>query len=364
MFGSSSSSRSAGHVDSISNGFIFGWARRQDKPEPITISVYYKGSFREKYLADIFRPDLKAAGIGDGRHGFKVPLPCDSLTFHPEMLEVRCDDGAILPHTKEFLGWRCPADVDLLASPITRTFHLELTTNCNLRCVYCPVSQPWYEGKDMEVVDFDELVRMLKARRVRTLVVNGHGETTTIPGWHHKIAALADAGFRMSIISNFARLLTDEELAAMARISEIQVSVDSSRQEVLRAVRRRVDLGNILINMVGVTAAASRLGLPKPEFSWSCVVTDQVALDLVNHVQFGLACGVRHFTLCNLTKHDDIEGATKVRHVTALPEEDLRRVAQILGQAREIVEKAGGSLTIQAGLTDSIHQELATREAA
>jgi Radical SAM superfamily len=363
MIERSTASHCIGFLDAINNGFIFGWARRRDKSDPPTISVYYQGSLCEKSLADIYRPDLKAAGIGHGRHGFKVAIPCDVLTFNPELLDVRCDDGTLLPRTEEFLGWRRP-NTDLLASPVTRTFHLELTSNCNLRCVYCPVSQPWYEGKDMEVADFDELVQMLKARRVRTLVVNGHGETTMIPGWHHKIIVLAAAGFRLSIISNFARLLTEEELGAMARISEIQISVDTHRQEVLRAIRRRVDLGNILINMAGITATASRLSLPKPEFSWSCVVTDQVALDLVNYIRFGLACGVRHFTLCNLTQHDDIKGARNVRHVTSLPDEELKQVSHLLVQTSAIIEKAGGTLTIQAGLIDCIDQELAIRGAA
>jgi Radical SAM superfamily len=274
-----------------------------------------------------------------------------------ELLSVRCQSNAALPVKEK------PNDVqlDLLSSPITRTFHLELTNNCNLRCLYCAVSQPGYEGQDMDVTDFDDLVQMLKARRVKTLVVNGHGETTMIPGWHHRIIKLADAGFRMSIITNFARLLKDDELVAMTRIGEIQVSIDTHRQEILRAVRRRVDLGNVLISMKRVTATASILGLPKPAFSWSCVVTDQVALGLLDYVHFGLACDVRHFTLCNLTKYDDIEGAQNIRHVTTLPDEELKRVSKLIGDCEKTIRAADGSLSIQAGLTDSIRDELRRR---
>jgi hypothetical protein len=130
----------------------------------------------------------------------------------------------------------------------------------------------------MDIPDFDGLVQELKARRVRLIYLNGHGETTMVPGWHDKIMCLAAAGFRLSTISNFARLLEEEELEAMARISKIMVSIDTHRQEVQRIIRRRVDIGNILINMHRVTATASKLELPKPSFTWSCVVTDKVAL--------------------------------------------------------------------------------------
>jgi hypothetical protein len=77
----------------------------------------------------------------------------------------------------------------------------------------------------MDIVDFDSLVQQIKARRVRTVTVNGHGETTMIPGWHQKVMRIADEGLCMSIITNFARLLRQEELEAMARISEIMLAL-------------------------------------------------------------------------------------------------------------------------------------------
>lgn len=250
-------------------------------------------------------------------------------------------------------------EIDLLSSPFTRTFHLELTSNCNLRCVYCAVSQPSYAGRDMDLSDFEGLVAWLKTRRVETLVVNGHGETTMIHGWHRRISSLADAGFRMSMITNFARLLTEEELAAMARIAHIQVSIDTYKPEVLRQIRRRVSLGNILINMMSVSAAASRLGLPKPSFSWSCVVSNRVALDLLDYIHFGLACGVRDFSLCNLTKYDDVDGAENVHHVTTLERTKLEQFSVLLEKAKSLVADVGGWLDIQSGLTDSVQQALA-----
>jgi MoaA/NifB/PqqE/SkfB family radical SAM enzyme len=213
----------------------------------------------------------------------------------------------------------------------------------------------------MDTQDFDELVRLLKARRVQFVCVNGHGETTMVEGWHDRVHALADAGFRLGIISNFARAFAPEELAAMARIAEIRISVDSHRPELLRQVRRHVALGNILVNMVGVSAKAAELGLPAPKYMWNCVVTDRVAGDLVDYVRFGLALGVRDFTLCNLVKFPDVEGAEPVNHVTTLDDEALEKFAGSLEEIRRKIRRFGGALHLESGLADTLHEEFERR---
>jgi hypothetical protein len=350
-----------GCLDDVVDGrTICGWAKEAGQLRPAQISLFYAGELKNTFLAGKYRIDLEQAGIGHGYHGFEVPLPCAFDSYEPELLDLRFLDGTPVPRTAQFVARRAlPLDFDLLSSPLTRTFHLEFTSRCNLRCVYCPVSQPTYQGQDIEIADFDELIAMLKARRVQQVVVNGHGETTFVSGWQQWILALATAGFRLAIITNFARLLSPEERYAMAHISNIQVSVDTHRPEVLRKVRRRVELGDILINMTGVRAAAAAHDLPIPDFGWSCVVTDRVAEDLVDYVRFGLSCGVRSFYFCNLTKYDDIAGADNVRHVSTMPADALARFIASLEQARALVLAAGGEFDVQSGLVDSVQEQLA-----
>jgi Radical SAM superfamily len=338
---------------------IAGWAYDKDD-SPAVIFVSYNEELYQIILADQYRADLKTAGLGSGCHAFTIPLPCDRSVFDPKLLEVRFPDGTEVKRSAPFLAW---TDLDLLASPFTRQIALEFSSRCNLRCVYCAVSQPDYHGQDMEIGtdDFDELIRSMKARRVELISVHGHGETTLVPGWHHWINALAEAGFRLCITTNFARLLTSEELAAMARISLICVSIDTHRPEVLRKIRRHVSMGNILINMAKTTAKAVELGLPKPVLRFNCVVTDQTALDLLDLVRFGLSCRVKHYHLCNLVKYPDVEGAEAVDHVTTLPNEPLQKFARMLDEVRQMVYDAGGELEIATGLTDTLYQEMTAR---
>lgn len=359
--------RSMGCIDDVRHGLVQGWAREAGRDAPARLLARHAGGEDIEVLADGYRADLAAAGIGQGRHAFAFRIAAPD--FDPARLDLRLADGTPLRPTAACLAaWqesRAKLGADaveaLLESPVTRVLHWEMTRNCNLRCTYCAVSQPGYRGEDMPLDDFDGLVATLKARGVRTLVVNGHGETTGIPGWHTRILALAAAGFRLGIISNFARLLRDEELDAMARIASIQVSVDTHRPEVLRAIRRRVDLGNILLNMTAVRARAEVLGLPRPVFAWSCVMSDQVALDFADYVRFGIAAGVAAFDVCNLSRYPDLPGVTMPEHATTLPDEKLLRFAAVLTEGRATAARHGVALQIQAGLLDTLRLELARR---
>jgi wyosine [tRNA(Phe)-imidazoG37] synthetase (radical SAM superfamily) len=225
------------------------------------------------------------------------------------------------------------------------------------------VSQPTYRGRDLDLeeMDFDALLRALKRRGVQEVNVNGHGETTMVVGWHERVTALADAGFSLSIITNFARLLSEDELAAMARIKNITVSVDTHNPEILRKVRRHVSLGNILTNMTATRAKAAALGRSPPTFIWSCVVNDRVAPTLIDYIHFGFACGVRHYHFCNLVKYPDVPGAENVNHVSTLPTDALKKFAADFKEAKNIVERGGGSVVLASGLVDTVEDELSRR---
>ncbi len=77
-----------GHIDRVEGGFIHGWAWNDSAPEsPIEIEVRAGGVRVAGGTAHVYREDLRAAGIGDGRHGFVLPIDVFSalgseLTLH------------------------------------------------------------------------------------------------------------------------------------------------------------------------------------------------------------------------------------------------------------------------------------------
>jgi hypothetical protein len=65
-----------GVVDNLDGGMLCGWAQNPDSPEvPVCLEIVVDGIVIGQTLANLFRHDLRAAGIGSGRHSFKVLIP-------------------------------------------------------------------------------------------------------------------------------------------------------------------------------------------------------------------------------------------------------------------------------------------------
>jgi autotransporter passenger strand-loop-strand repeat protein len=86
-----------GHIDRIRTGSIAGWAQNAGAPEaPVCLDILADGKFIGRVLANMYRDDLKAAGLGTGHHGFAFTPPA-GLDFTPATIEVRRSlDGAHL----------------------------------------------------------------------------------------------------------------------------------------------------------------------------------------------------------------------------------------------------------------------------
>ncbi len=64
-----------GYFDAVAGGYAQGWARDTASPDPASVSVRCNGDPIGVAVADIYRPDLKQAGYGEGKHGFAFQVP-------------------------------------------------------------------------------------------------------------------------------------------------------------------------------------------------------------------------------------------------------------------------------------------------
>ncbi len=106
-----------GNIAGVTNQCVLGWAVNTDEPDqPVNISVFAGDMLVGHGRADIFREDLKLAGYGDGRHGFKVVLDrrsfgknatnltiCDSKTG-AQITSNKFSITATADYTYEFVG--------------------------------------------------------------------------------------------------------------------------------------------------------------------------------------------------------------------------------------------------------------------
>ncbi len=79
-----------GHLDHADISHISGWARDAGDPtKRLELEVYDGDRFITRLIADRPRPDLAAAGVGDGHYGFWTPLPREMFPFSVHLLSVR-----------------------------------------------------------------------------------------------------------------------------------------------------------------------------------------------------------------------------------------------------------------------------------
>jgi hypothetical protein len=87
-----------GCLDEASRGWVRGWAVDRDMPgQPVQLQIVVDGVVLCEVVADMFRADLLAAGIGDGRHAFDVTIPGGLSLDQTHVISVRRkDDGVAL----------------------------------------------------------------------------------------------------------------------------------------------------------------------------------------------------------------------------------------------------------------------------
>ncbi len=84
-----------GRLEAVRNGQIEGWALDPLDPlRRLEVEVFCDGHLQGRCAADLFRPDLFEAGVGDGRHAFSLPLSASLFDGSQHSLVVRdCGSG-------------------------------------------------------------------------------------------------------------------------------------------------------------------------------------------------------------------------------------------------------------------------------
>ncbi|MDR3506193.1 MAG: Hint domain-containing protein [Acidocella sp.] len=86
-----------GFIDQAGPECLTGWAQDLSSPEhPVCLDVFSGARFIRRIIANLYREDLRSAGIGSGNHAFSLQLPAK---LSGPITVCRSVDNAILPLT-------------------------------------------------------------------------------------------------------------------------------------------------------------------------------------------------------------------------------------------------------------------------
>lgn len=252
--------------------------------------------------------------------------------------------------------------MDLLAPTALREIRLDLTTRCNLRCVYCAVSDKNYFGTDMSEDARALAVKLISdlARHnpIGQITVNGHGETTALAGWEEVVLDLIEAGHNLGLQSNFAKEFSQNELSALARIRNITISIDTSDRKLLRRLRRSVDVRQIVANITAVRSTAHKERLPPPEFSFACGLYDKNTLLLEDFAYFAASLRVARVAFWNLAPHAGVIASVpkedRVVPLDELPEDELLLRLGIIKKCVQLLVRYGIEVEVGADFVSTL----------
>ena len=90
-----------GSLDQVGSRWLRGWARDAAMPDrPVRLRILDNGVALGEIVADRYRSDLEAAGIGSGRHSFDVALPDGFAASAQHVIQVqRAADGREVPNS-------------------------------------------------------------------------------------------------------------------------------------------------------------------------------------------------------------------------------------------------------------------------
>lgn len=230
---------------------------------------------------------------------------------------------------------------------------VDLTSMCNLKCVYCAVSQPDYRGKHMPHQTFQAILDVIGSdNRQLEVHLNGHGETTCHPKWVEYALLIQSVCPKTEILSNFAKCFSAEEVDVLARMHVIQISLDTVDAPLLRTIRRHIALDTIVDNISSIRSRAAAINT-HPTWSLSCGIYDINIDGLNDFAEFVIASHFETVTFWNPVAYPSVTDRRAPRPISILDLppparaaalQKARNAVSLLEAHNVIVEVAGDFL--------------------
>lgn len=254
---------------------------------------------------------------------------------------------------------------ELLHITRLRQLGVELTTTCNLACVYCHFAPLTRRGKDAEQGLVENLIDFVKQFPVDYVTLSGDAEITMYKGWDEVARRMLAERIELRTISNFSKgLFSEAEIDVFSQFREILISLDTCDAALLKKIRYRADLRTIVTNMQLVRTRAIQMGRRLPHFVCN-VVTHDINIGLADQTAaFALANGFNQLNFVRFVELEEVSGgkndlrdnpnAQQVRRIRELPLAAVPKAVNALQRAVELC-KDKIQVHIQPGVVDELN---------
>lgn len=183
---------------------------------------------------------------------------------------------------------------ELARAFVPRHLLAEMTSRCNLRCRYCQKAiDKWNaipgRDEDMSPEAEDRVFAALERLPFQTVQLSGIGEFTFRKDWMTTLDRFIKRGVTVTLISNFAKAFSDDELRALLKVHHLMVSVDTTDAKLLRSVRKAVALGTIDKNLKRLRDMAEGTNARLPFIKLNAVLYVENALGIEDLAKFAIS---------------------------------------------------------------------------
>lgn len=228
-----------GHVDRVEGGnTVVGWVADLSAPERrLVVECVHDGRVLATAVADEPREDVRQAGLGDGRSGFRVTPPADALIDgdgeQGPTVRVRVQG------TRQYLG---PSAVRLQTHEFLWMVAADIVNNCNLRCPFCLYDYSSVTKTHvMAEATFRKLAMLARAVPAGQFYISCLHEPTLHPRLNDFLGMIPeDVRHKVFFTTNLARPLkaADFEVWARSGLGHINVSLDTLNPERFAYLRK------------------------------------------------------------------------------------------------------------------------------
>jgi radical SAM protein with 4Fe4S-binding SPASM domain len=204
--------------------------------------------------------------------------------------------------------------INAALSRIPRAVSLELTTKCNLNCVYCTK-----KSKELGNIDINpQLLDIIKGQldAYDHVVICGIGESFCYPGLYGFLHELD--GKKISIVTNGTILINYEELNDKNNVEQLIFSIDAIEPELMKTICGQFNWDHLMKNLENLISYR------------------KASKKIINSI---LNCTINNFNLSQLVKLADF--AKKYRF-TAIHFSFPRGYEEFISQNQDILNKTLG----------------------